>query len=105
MEHLPVNLTRILKETQGDTMHRRIAPPLIEEATSAVQMSKVIFVRLPSPEAEIGDLEIAPEMAGTVSSRFLVVFRPPLTVDQPWHGVIWFNMLWMGRLKFHRLAP
>lgn len=61
-------------------MHRRIAPSLIEEATSTIQMIEVILIRLTPPEAHICDLEIGPEMACRIPICFHVVLGPRKSV-------------------------
>lgn len=43
-QNSPVNLFGIRKETQPNAVHRRIAPALVEESSSAVQMLEVGLV-------------------------------------------------------------
>ena len=78
--NIPMKLARVFEQSQRDTMHRRIAPSLIEEPSRAVQMVEIILIRLTPPETHICDLEVGPEMARRVAVCFEVVIWPALAV-------------------------
>ncbi len=86
--NVPMHFTRILEQSHRNTMHRRIAPSLVEEPARSIQVVEVILVSLTAPETHIRDLEVAPEMAGRVAVRFHVMLWSPRTVAQPIHRVV-----------------
>lgn len=90
---LPVNPTLVLKHCQRNAMHGRISPPLIKESARAIQMLKILLVRIPSPKLHIRNLEIAPEMAGAVPIRLLIMLRPALLILQPGHCILGVQQL------------
>src|SRR5437762_12921816 len=57
----------------GDWSSDVCSSDLVEKATGSVQMVKVVLVRLAPPEPHVGNLKIAPEVAGRVAVRLLVV--------------------------------
>ena len=100
-----MNPTRILKQTQRNTMHRRITPSLVEEPTRTIQMIEIILVRLTPPERHIRNLEITPEMTRTVSIRLIIMLWSPLAIRQPLHRIIFMKYFRMPRHKLHGLGP
>lgn len=86
-------------------MHRGISPSLIEEPASSIQMRKVVFVRLASPEIHIGNLKITPEVTGRIAVSLDVVFWPSLAVRQPFSGIVLDLVLWMRRQEFEGFWP
>lgn len=104
-EGLPVDLACILEEAQRNTVHRSIAPSLVEEPTSPIQMIEIILVCLAAPEAQIRNLKIAPEVTGAVPIRLYVVLWPARAVGQPIHRIILVQALRVLCHKLHRLRP
>ena len=84
----PVYFRRILEQAQCNAVDGRIAPALVEEPSRPIEVVEVVFIRLTSPEIEVRNLEITPEMTCTVAVRFLVVAGPCLVVHEPAHRVI-----------------
>lgn len=58
----------VLGEEQGssDRVHRSIAPALVVEATLFVKEGEVLAVRFATPEVEVGNFKIGPEVAVVV---------------------------------------
>ena len=84
----PMNLILVFKQTQRNSVHRRVAPPLVEEPSGSVQVVEICCISFAAPEIEGGDLEVGPEMAGGVAVCFLLVAGPVLAIRQPLHGVV-----------------
>ena len=51
-------------------------------------MSEVVLIRLAAPEGHVGDLEIAPEVAGAVAMGFMIMVWPQLAVHQPVQRIV-----------------
>lgn len=68
-------------------------------------MVKVVFVRLTAPECHIGDLKVAPEVAGRVAISFLIVLWPVVRVGEPLDGVVRVQVLGVLGDKLERLWP
>lgn len=100
-----MNLAFIFHQTQCYTVHWRISPTLIEEPSRPIQMLKIIFVPLRSPELHVCNLKIAPKVTGTVSIGLDVVFRPSLTIDDPFPRIVWMLIFRMRRHEFLGLRP
>lgn len=60
----PVYLALVFEKAERDTVNGRIAPALVEEATSAVEVVEVVAILLASPEAHVTDFKVGPEVAG-----------------------------------------
>ena len=101
----PMYLARILEQAQGNGMHRRIAPALVEEAPRPIQVAEVILVGLRAPETHVGDLEVRPEVAGAVAVRLHIDVGASLVVDEPVHRVVLGEMFGVGCQKFDRFGP
>lgn len=101
----PVNLASILEQAKGDAVHGGITPTLIEEAPSAIQVGKVVFVFLTAPEGEVGDFKVGPEMASTVTMGFDVVVGAAGAVDEPGHGIVFMDVFWMSSEELDGLGP
>ena len=101
----PVDLALILKQTESDTVHRRITPALVEEASSTVEVVEVLAVLLAAPEAQVADLEVRPEMARRIAVRLLVVLRPPLAIFEPFARIVGVYVVWMVVEELLRLRP
>ena len=82
-----------------------VAPSLVEKASSAVQMRKVILICLAAPEIHVCNFKIAPEMACTVSVCFAIVLWPQFAVDEPIQCVVFMEVLWMRGEEFDGLRP
>lgn len=97
----------VLEQAQSDGMDGRVPPPLVEEAAGAVQVVEVILVRLAAPELHVGDLEVAPEMAGRVAVGLFVVAGAALLILEPGAGGDGLvpDVLWVGLDEFERLGP
>lgn len=78
----------ILKQSQRNTMNRRIPPPLIKETAGLVQMLKILLVFLRAPEIEISNLEIRPEMARAVPICGVGVVGPQVAICEPHERVV-----------------
>ena len=68
-------------------------------------MLEIILICFTSPELHIRNLEIAPEMARAVSMRLLIMRRPCLAIDQPFHRVVLMQILGVCGEKLDRLGP
>ena len=102
-----MNPTLILEQPQRNAVHRRISPPLIEKATSPIQVLKIPLIRIAPPELHIRNFEIAPKMARTVPIRLLIMLGPALLVLQPRHRIIPVQqfVVRIDGQKLHRLGP
>lgn len=106
-----MNLARIFEETKSDAVNRCIAPALIEEATSAVKMVKVILIDLAAPELHVCDFKVAPEMARRKAMSLFIVIRSTRRIRHPLAcaivvdivGVISKEFLGLGPNRGHRL--
>lgn len=58
----PVYLGLVLEQAQRNTMHRRVTPALVEEATRAVEMIEVVAELFAAPEAKVTNLKVGPEV-------------------------------------------
>lgn len=101
----PMYLARVLEETERDTMHRRITPPLVEETSSTVQVIKVVFIRLTPPEFHVGNFEIAPEMTRRITVGLLVMLGPAKAVGEPIQGVVLMEVFGVLGQELDRLGP
>lgn len=61
-EALPVDSADILEQSERNTMHRGVAPSLVEEPAGTIQMIEIILIGLTAPETQIRNLKVAPEM-------------------------------------------
>jgi len=102
---LPVDFACILEQAERDTVHWCVAPSFVEESACTVQMSKVIFIGLATPEIHVCNLEVAPEMACAVAMGFEVVLWAALAIDQPGHGVVLVKMFGMCGEEFDGFRP
>ena len=84
----PMNLVLVFKKSQRNSVHRRVAPPLVEEPSCSVQVVEVCCVSFAAPEVEGGDLEVGPKVAGGVAVCFLLIAGPVLAIREPFHGVV-----------------
>ena len=104
-QNRPVNLARILKQAQGDAVHGCVAPALVEEAAGAIEMVKVVLVDARPPEGHVGNLKVAPEMAGRVAVGLGVGVGPALRVGQPAERVVRVHVVLVRRHELERLGP
>lgn len=86
-------------------MHGSIAPSFVKEAARTVQVIKVIFVLLTTPEIHVCHLKITPKMARGVTVGFLVVLWSPLIVDEPVACIIWVQIFRMAGHELLRFWP
>jgi hypothetical protein len=100
-----MDLALVLEEAKRYTMYRRIAPPLVKEASGAVQMIEVIAVLLTSPKGQVPNLEVRPEVTGRVPMRFLEIVRSPLSILQPVPRIVLVHILRMILDEFLRFRP
>jgi len=77
-----VDLILVSKEGGSNTVDRCVAPSLIVEATGFVEEVEVFHICIPSPEVEVADFKVAPEVAEVVGlatvirkERHCVIFR------------------------------
>lgn len=101
----PVYLALVFEQAECDAVHRCIAPALVEEATRAVKVFKVVAVFLAAPEAQVGDLKVGPEVAGGVAMSLVGVFWSPLVILQPLACVIGVYVVGMISEELSRLWP
>lgn len=73
-------------------MDGRVAPALVEEASRAVEVVKVLLVLFRPEEAEAAYLKVGPEVAGGVAASVVVVVGPR-GLDEPLAGVVWVDVL------------
>lgn len=95
----------VLKETEGDAVHWRVAPSLIEEAARTIEVLEVVLIRLRAPEVHVADLKIAPEMAGGKALSAGIVTRSPFIVLDPFLRAVVMDVLWMFGQELLRLRP
>lgn len=88
-----MNLARVFKETQSDTVNGRVTPALVEEATGAVQVVEIILVGLAAPKVHIANLKVAPEVACRITIGILGVVGTAGLVRQPVHGAVLVHVL------------
>lgn len=100
-----MDLVLILEKSQPYRVHRRITPTLVEEPPSAVKVLEIFLVWFASPEAQVTNLEVGPEMARRVAIGLDVVVPANRVVLQPFYGTIRMNVLWMICDKLLRRWP
>lgn len=100
-----MNLARVFEQTQCYTMYRRITPSLVEEPACSVQMIEVILVCLTSPEAQICDFEIGPEMTCRIPVCLHVMLWSSCAISQPLHRMVLVQIFWMLCHELCRLWP
>jgi len=100
-----VNLVLVLKQTKSNAVDRSIAPAFVKEATSPVQMIKIVLIGLAAPEIHIGDLKVAPEMTRRIAVGLLVVVGTADLVGQPIHSIVGMDILGMISQKLESLGP
>lgn len=88
-----MNLARVLKETQGNTVNGRVTPTLVEEATGAVQVVEIILVRLAAPKVHIANLKVAPKVTCRITIGILGMVGTAGLVRQPVHGAVLVHIL------------
>lgn len=98
-------LIAVLKQAQSNTMNWGVAPALVKEATRPVQVVKVVFIHLATPEIHVSYLKVAPEMAGRVAVGFLVVQWPVGRVNEPLDCVVRMQILGVFGDELERLWP
>lgn len=69
-------------------MNGRVAPALIEETSSTIQVLEVVVVLLAPEEVQVSNLEVRPEMAGRISVGDLVMLRTDHIIRNPIHHVV-----------------
>lgn len=62
-DYEPMDPALVLEQSESDTVYGGIAPTLVEETASSIEMVKVVFVCLAPPEVHIANLKVAPEVA------------------------------------------
>jgi len=105
LKNLPMNTVRVLKQTKSNAVDWGVAPPLIKETTSAVQVVEIVLVCLAPPEAHVGNLKVTPKVACRISMGLFVVLRATLLVRQKLHSVVLVNVLGMFSDKLLRFGP
>ena len=100
-----MDLIFILEQPQRNTMHRSISPPFVKEPPRAIQMLEIILISFRAPKFHVCDFEITPEMTRAVPVCFHVVFRAPLTIDDPFFRVVLMHVFGMCGDEFLRLGP
>lgn len=101
-----MDLARILPEAEGDAVHGRVAPSLVEEAAGVVEVVKVVLVDGAPPKVHVSHLKVAPEVTGRVSLGLLVVLGPAHVVGQPPEGALLVDgILWVVGQELYRLGP
>lgn len=101
----PMNFAGIFKETQSDTVDGSITPALVEEATSAIEMVKVLFVCRRAPEVQVCNLKVAPKVAGAVAVGLEVMVWSALLVGQPFYSVVGVLMVAIRGEELDSLGP
>ena len=69
-------------------MNGSIAPALVEETSSTIQVLEVVVILLATEEVQVSNLEVGPEMAGRISVGNLVVLRTDHIIRNPIHHVV-----------------
>lgn len=101
----PMHFARVFEETDGDGVNRSVSPALVEETSGTVEVFEVSFVDGRSPQVQVGDFEVGPEVTGTVAAGNLVMFGPVFAVCQPCLGVIFREWLLVRGEELNRLGP
>ena len=104
-EALPMDLAFVLEQPQRNTVHRRISPSLVEETTRSIQVLEVLFILLGTPKLHVRNLEIAPKMTRAIPVGFYIVFRPPLTINDPLSRIILVQIFWVCCHELSGLWP
>lgn len=104
-EDEPMDFTCVLEQSQRDRMHWSISPPLVKEPPGPIQVLEVILVCLAPPKFHVGNLEIAPEMAGRVAVRLGVMLRSPTAVLQPLPRIVLVLVFRVRGQELERLGP
>lgn len=102
---LPVNLGLVLEQSQRNAVNRSVAPSFVEEASRAIQMLKVLPVLFASPEAQVSDFEVGPEMTRRIPIRLPLVIRPMRSILQPVPCTRLMHIVWVILQELQRLGP
>jgi hypothetical protein len=84
----PVDLALVFKQAECNAMDGRITPALVEKAASAVKVVEVVAILFTSPEAQVADFEVGPEVARRVAIGLPIVLWPPLFILQPLSRIV-----------------
>lgn len=83
-----MDIPAVFEKTQRDTVDGGITPTLVEETSSTIKMFEILLIRGRSPEIQIRNLEITPEMAGAVAICLFIVIWSSVFVLKPFDGVV-----------------
>lgn len=86
-------------------MDGRIAPSFIEEASSTIEVLKIVIVCLAPPEFHIGNLKVAPEVACREALGLLIVFGSSKIVNNPFDGVVFMEVVGVIGQELGSLRP
>jgi hypothetical protein len=86
-------------------MHGRVTPALIEEAAGTVEVVEVVAIRLTSPEAQVADLEVGPEVAGRVPVCLVLVLWSLAAILKPRPSTVRMDIVGMVLKELLRLRP
>lgn len=95
-----MHVVRICKETNTKRMNRRIAPALVEETTSPVQVLEIGLILLAAEEVHVANLKVRPEVACRVSIGRLGVLRADPVIRNPFQHVV---LVQVRRIRGHEL--
>ena len=101
----PVDFAGVLEEAECDGVDGRVAPALVEEAAGAIEVLEIVLVSPAAPKGHVGDLEVAPEVAGGVAVGLDVVVRAAGAVLEPFAGVVRALVFRVGGEELERFGP
>ena len=67
-----MDLRAVQEKARSDTVHWRITPALVEEATNSIQKLEVSRVGFASPKLRVSYLEIGPKVTAIISSALII---------------------------------
>lgn len=100
-----MKLVCIFEHSKSNAVNRRVAPSLIKEASSTIEMVEIVLVRLASPKFHIGNLKVAPKVACRVSLSLAVVVRTVDIIGKPLHSTVLVEVVRMLCQEFDCFWP
>lgn len=105
MSGLPMDVVLVLEETDADTMHGRIAPSLVKEPSSAIEVVKVGLIGVATPQSQIRNFKVCPEMTGAETIGQQIVLWSAFLVNDPVHCIVMMQVVCMRGNEILSLGP
>lgn len=86
-------------------MDRRITPSFIEESSSAIEVLKIVLVRLAPPEFHIGNFKVTPEVACREALGLFIMLGSSGIINDPFNSVVFMEVVGMIGQELGCLGP